>query len=461
MAKYQQLIKSIIEDIRDHSLVANTKLPSLRQLAKQHEVSISTAVNCYQELESQGWIIAKPKQGFFVRSIDMGVAQPEFKQFDSYPTSPRRNKTPYRASNGVLGVSCMPIDSETIAELDRCFIRTLKRYSLKINRYPDPIGEERLRKAISRHFCAKGFPIDHSHLVITQGAMSAINTALEIIAKPGDTIAISSPCFSGYMDLLVNLQLKVIEIPSNQNGIDLKQLEHHLQQGNIQVGLFSTTFMNPQGITLSVEQKQKLAKLSAQYKTPIIEDDVYVELSHDKTMPLPAKYYDKDGYIIWCGSLSKSLSASYRLGWCLSGRYFSEFSNYYSASSRGVSQQIQNAITEYFSTGLYDKYIKRQCSNLSNNMYQYRHYLNHHLPNIIKISNPNGGMTLWIEIKNHNAEVFSQLVNDHQLDIREGALFSSLPIYDNYIRINIGYPIDQAQEQLDLLIKLIKVSQRA
>ncbi|PSV95399.1 transcriptional regulator [Photobacterium angustum] len=461
MAKYQQLVKSIIEDIKDNSLVANTKLPSLRQLAKQHEVSISTAVNCYQELESQGWIIAKPKQGFFVRSMDMGVAQPEFKQFNSYPTSPRRNKTPYRANNGVLGVSCMPIDSETISELDRCFIRTLKRYSLKINRYPDPIGEQRLRKAISRHFCAKGFPIEHSHLVITQGAMSAINTALEIIAKPGDTIAISSPCFSGYMDLLVNLQLKVIEIPSNQNGIDLKQLEHHLQQGNIQAGLFSTTFMNPQGITLSVEQKQKLAKLSAQYKTPIIEDDVYVELSHDKTMPLPTKYYDKDGYIIWCGSISKSLSASYRLGWCLSGRYFSEFSNYYSASSRGVSQQIQDAITEYFNTGLYDKYIKRQCSNLSNNMYQYRHYLNHHLPQIIKMSDPNGGMTLWIEIKNHNAEMFSQLVNDHQLDIREGSLFSSLPIYGNYIRINIGYPIDQAHEQLDLLIKLIKASQLA
>lgn len=57
--------------------------------------------------------------------------------------------------------------------------------------------------------------------------------------------------------------------------------------------------------------------------------------------------------------------------------------------------------------------------------------------------------------------MFSQLVNDHQLDIREGSLFSSLPIYGNYIRINIGYPIDQAHEQLDLLIKLIKASQLA
>ncbi len=56
--------------------------------------------------------------------------------------------------------------------------------------------------------------------------------------------------------------------------------------------------------------------------------------------------------------------------------------------------------------------------------------------------------------------MFSKLVNDNQLDIREGCLFSSLPIYDNDIRINIGYPIDQAQEQLTLLVKLIKASQR-
>ncbi len=56
--------------------------------------------------------------------------------------------------------------------------------------------------------------------------------------------------------------------------------------------------------------------------------------------------------------------------------------------------------------------------------------------------------------------MFSKLVNDNQLDIREGCLFSSLSIYDNDIRINIGYPIDQAQEQLTLLVKLIKASQR-
>ena len=459
MSKYQKLVKSIIEDIEGNRFSDNTKLPSLRQFAFQHKISISTAINCYQELVAQGWVVVQPKRGFFVKKIKHNIALPEFKQFISVQTEPIKNKTPYRENDGCLGVSYIPIDDDIVTELDRCFIRSVKRKALKNNRYPYPIGEPKLRKAISQNFCTQGLAVNSDQLVITHGAMCAINTALEIIVKPGDTIAISSPCFSGYMDLLANLSLKVIEVPLDQNGIDLKQLEQHLKSGNIQAGLFSTSFINPQGITLSIEQKIKIANLAAYYKTPIIEDDVYIELSHDSTIPLPAKYYDREGYIIWCGSISKSLSASYRLGWCLPGRYFSDFMSYFASSTRGVSLQIQHAITECFNTGLYQKHIKRQRNKIAYNMCKYRYFLQQHLSEIIKISNPDGGMVLWIQIINHDHNVFSQLIQKYKLDIREGYLFSSLPLYNDCIRINVGYPIEQAQEQLTLLIELIKRSQ--
>ena len=82
-----------------------------------------------------------------------------------------------------------------------------------------------------------------------------------------------------------------------------------MQQGNIKAGLFCTSHMNPQGISISAQQKQQLAHLAETYQMPIIEDDVYLEISHEKVVPLPAKHWDKQGYIIWCGSVSKTLAA--------------------------------------------------------------------------------------------------------------------------------------------------------
>ncbi|MEI5617286.1 aminotransferase class I/II-fold pyridoxal phosphate-dependent enzyme, partial [Streptomyces brasiliscabiei] len=81
----------------------------------------------------------------------------------------------------------------------------------------------------------------------------------------------------------------MIEIPISDKGLDLDHLETLMQQGLIKASLFSTSNMNPTGMTLPVEQKQALATLAAKYKTPMIEDDVYFELSHQKQQTLPAK----------------------------------------------------------------------------------------------------------------------------------------------------------------------------
>ncbi len=77
--------------------------------------------------------------------------------------------------------------------------------------------------------------------------------------------------------------------------------------------------MNPQGISLSVAQKKQLVSLANQYLLPVIEDNIYTELAYDKTLPLLVKSWHKKGYVLWCSSVSKSLSAGYRLGCCLPG----------------------------------------------------------------------------------------------------------------------------------------------
>ncbi|MCK6264229.1 PLP-dependent aminotransferase family protein [Vibrio sp. ZSDE26] len=457
MSLYKRLAKQFIDDIQSGQLAQGSRLPSLRQLSKQHSVSMSTAVSCYQELESAGWIAARPQAGYYVRQKASSHSKPTWTSFKSRVSTPSSNAPIYSPFNGPLGVSNSDIGDETALELERGFRRVMRRMGRRLTRYPEFQGERSLRDALSNHFSTHGIHFQADDLVITSGCLSAIKAALESCSREGDAIAISSPCFNGIIDLLGQMSRKIVEIPSLEEGIDLDQLETHFKQGNVQAGVFCTSHMNPQGITMSTQQKQRLASMANQYRIPVIEDDVYVELSYADHYPLPAKYYDTDGYILWCGSFSKSLSPSYRLGWCLPGRYLDVYRSRFGSGCYGVAIPLQLTIADFIESGHYAKHLKRKRFELLNYRTDYLNYLSEKLSAEVLISGSQGGLVLWLQVPGLNGEGLANDAMKHQLDIRIGQTFTTLDYYKDCVRINIGHPLQgQAKVDLQLLVELIE-----
>lgn len=465
--RYMDLAEKYINEIQLGNMMAATKMPSLRKFSKLHSVSMSTTLNCYQHLESLGWIIAKPQSGYFVSNKLNAHQQPTLVSFESQLSEPRQHTVHQlfgsnQTRSGPLGVSRIQPDPELMKAMEQCFRRANKRMHNRFNEYPTPQGEPLLRDTLVRHFSQYDFHFGAQDLVITNGCMGAIKTAIEICSTAGDAIAICSPCFSGLLDLLAAMSRKIVEIPSISSGIDLDQLELHMKNGTIKAGLFCTTHMNPQGITMSPEQKMRLADMARRYETPIIEDDVYIELPHGNTVPLPAKFYDESGYVLWCGSISKTLSASYRLGWCLPGRYKDQYLKMFAAGSYGVSAPMQLATADYIDSGQYTKHLRKKRFELLAQKRQYIEYLQQQLPQGSRISDPAGGLVLWLQIPNLDSVQLLEQANLHGLDIRNGDIFSSLPLYQDCVRINIGYPLynpdhtpSEACKDIDTLVSLL------
>nr|WP_250684481.1 PLP-dependent aminotransferase family protein [Photobacterium galatheae] len=465
--RYKQLAEQYMLDIQAGKLAVQSRMPSLRQFARLHQVSMTTALNCYQSLEAQGWIVAKPQSGYFV-SRRGSQSLPVLAQFESRLAlvsdyQPQAGQTPDSQHAGPLGYSRFEVSAELAKQMAQSFRRAHQRLGERMNFYPVSQGELMLRQVLAAHFTQYGFHFQPEQLVITNGCMDAIRTAIEVCTRPGDAIAISSPCFNGLLTLLREMSRNIVEIPSVESGIDLDQLEYHMQQGTIQAGLFCTTHMNPQGITLTPVQKQRLADMAAQYQIPVIEDDVYMELPHSQTVPLPAKYYDQSGYLLWCGSVSKTLAASYRLGWCLPGRYREAYLRKFAAGCFGVSLPVQLAIADFIDSGQYGRHLKHRRFALLANQQRYTDYLQQQLPGAVRISDPAGGMVLWLQLPQIDSQQLKQGLAREKLDIRTGDLFTCRDLYQNCLRINIGYalpepgePDNAAKRALDVLIRLLK-----
>lgn len=445
--RYKALANKIVDDIRAEKWQQGERMPSLRKASALYDVSMTTTLNCYHYLEESGWIVSKPQSGFYVTSpMELGNA-PENPQFTSEIVTiqeerqlQRRLSSEYHSSP--LGISRLADELVPLEMLQRSLKRGIQRLGSGLCDYNDPRGDEVLRKALSHHFHQYGFKLPASEMVLTGGCINAVKSALEVTTKPGDAVAISSPCFSGLLALLNHMGRQIVEIPSTMEGLDLVQLEQLMKERTVAAVLLSTSHMNPQGISLSTSQKKRLAQLASEYRIPVIEDDVYIELGYSQKAPLPAKHWDKDGYILWCSSVSKSLAAGLRVGWCWPGRFFQQFLHHFNAGCLGTSPVLHRGLAEFIATGQYQRHLKKVRTRLFAHICAYRSLLIEHLPKGSAISRPDGGMVLWCQVPGLNHQDFKTGCASAGLDVRLGEVFSTRNLYHKYFRINAGWPLD-------------------
>ncbi len=293
------------------------------------------------------------------------------------------------------------------------------------------------------HFNQQYFPVRSSDLVITNGCIDALMSAIEITTEKGDAVAICSPCFIGIIDLLIKMGRRVIEIPFHQAKVDLEQLERLFVKKTVKAFLLSANHINPQGVSIPTKQKIRIAELARQYEIPVIEDDIYLELSYAKLPPLPIKHWDKEGWVLWCGSFSKTLSPSLRVGWCHPGRYLAEYIKTRRVKTFGVNSPLQHVMANFINSGHYLRHVKQLRLTLSKQAIMYHQVLKANLPSNTRITTPQGGLVLWIQVPGLDAEKLLKAAEKKQINFRPGRQFTTRDYYQDCLRINIGWPISK------------------
>jgi DNA-binding transcriptional MocR family regulator len=444
------------------------KIPSVRRTSQHHRLSITTVLRAYALLESRGVIESRPQSGYIVRPQGPAVAA------ELAPSKPLAISASVDVSRLVLS-TLRSIRSDEAVPLGSPYpdpsafpYQRINQYANAIARRPGlwhgseelPPGARPLIGQIAKRYLENGLTIDPNEIVITVGATEAINLCLQAVAKPGDVIAVESPTFYAMLHAIERMGMRAIEVATHpREGIDLGALADILKSQKIGACMVMPNFQNPLGFQMPDDKKRELVELLARYDVPAIENDVYHELYYGHSHPTALKSYDEKGLVLHCASFSKSLSAMYRIGWAITGRYREQIEKLKFLNTLTTPSIPQLAIAEYLKNDGYDHHLRKLRKAYAQQANLMKAMVKRFFPEGTKMSEPVGGYVLWVELP---AEVDSmrlyQLALANRITVGPGYMFSTTPSYRNFIRLNYSYPWNEHVEKAVITLGKIVAS---
>ena len=467
MKRYEKLAEEIAELIRSGVLAAGERVPSVRQASRSHGVSPSTVFQAYYMLEDRGLIQARARSGYFVREhAQRPLPEPEPRSLSAQATEVDVSELVFSVLGSLKDPQTVPFGSAfpspdlfPLARLARSMAHGLRTLSPHEVIADMTAGNPDLRRQIALRYMTSSVLLPMDELVITNGAMEALNLCLQSVTRPGDLVAIESPAFYACLQVLERLELRAVEIPVQpREGIDLAVLADSLERLPIRACWFMSSLQNPLGASMSEANKEALYALLQRHQVPLIEDDVYAELYYGKQPPRPVKSHDREGLVMHCGSFSKSLAPGYRVGWVAGGRFAESISRLKLMTTLSPSVPAQAAIADYLQHGGYDRHLRRLRHTLEMQQSAMLASAARHFPQQTRVTRPAGGYFLWFEFPEQvdSLQLF-RLALAQGISLAPGPIFSASRRFGHCARLNHGHPwTAQSEEAMAVLGRILR-----
>jgi DNA-binding transcriptional MocR family regulator len=457
MKRYEKFADDIAEMIRNGVLAPGARIPSVRLASRTYAVSPSTVFQAYYLLEDRGLIQARPRSGYYVREhVSRPMIEPQIVRQPAQGTDVDVSELIFSVLASLKDPNTVPFGSAfpspdlfPLPRLAKSMASSVRSMSPQAVIGDMTAGNPDLRRQIALRYMISGVRLPMEELVITSGAMEALNLCLQCVTQPGDLVAIEAPAFYACLQVLERLKLKAVEIPVHpRDGVDLATLADSLQRLPIKACWFMSSLQNPLGASMNEAGKAALYALLQAHQVPLIEDDVYAELYYGSRAPNPVKSLDREGLVMHCSSFSKHLAPGYRVGWVAGGRYAEQISRLKLMTTISPSVPAQAAIADYLQHGGYDRHLRKLRHTLEMQQGAMLAAAARYFPADTRVSQPAGGYFLWFEFPQRvNSLQLFQLALAQGISIAPGPIFSATRRFENCARLNYGHPWDSRSEQ--------------
>ena len=439
-----QIVDGVRKLIADGTLRPGAKLPSIRQFASAHQVSVFTVVEAYDRLVAQGWLVSRAHAGFFVRrrgGPDPGGAQAAGASGAAFDSMWYLRKIfENRHLSMKPGCGWLPGDWLFGEGLKRS-LRALAAEDVDLGGYGDPKGYTLLRQLIGDTLAERQITASAEQVLLTQGSSQALDLAARRLVRPGDTVLVDDP---GYANLLFGLRFlgaKLVGAPRTPDGWDLAAVERLLIEHRPRVFFTQPRLQSPTGSVAHLAQLHRLLQWAERHDFLIVENDIYADLDPEPRPSLAS--LDQLSRVVYVGSFSKTISPNIRVGWVvahpdlvedlaqlkmISGLTSSEFSERlaYGALTEGRWRKHLKALRERLARA--HERVAQRLDGLGFELF----------------CEPKAGMFLWARHPAMpDAAETANKAAEHDILLGPGHLFSAAFEPTPWMRFNVAYGDDE------------------
>ena len=290
-------------------------------------------------------------------------------------------------------------DTFPLEEIRKTMSEVIDKYQGKAFQYGATQGVPEFREAVAKRY---GVPVER--VQITSSSQQGIDVCTRILVDPGDVVLTSSPSYLGALQSFRSYRADIRGIAHKASLTDFRQayetvLNQVKAEGKQVKFLYMIPdFQNPSGESLTLEERQMLVDLAAEYDFLIVEDSPYRELRYEGE-PVPTMYSLSPDRVIHLGSFSKIFAPGFRLGWAIAHPDLLD-KIYVCKQSLDLCPPIfdQYVAAEFLSSGKLDANLQKSIALYKGKRDLLLSLLEEHMPDGVRWTHPEGGLFLFLTL---------------------------------------------------------------
>jgi 2-aminoadipate transaminase len=291
-------------------------------------------------------------------------------------------------------------------------------------------GYTPLREIIANQRMIKaGIKANTDNIMITNGSQQGLEFSAKIFIDKGDIIICESPSYLGAINAFKAYQPTFIEIPMDDNGMIVDELEKALIAHPEAKMIYTIPdFQNPSGKTMSVDRRKRVAELSKIYNIPVIEDCPYGELIFEGEVYPSIKSFDTEGNVIYLGTFSKTFCPGLRIGWVCAEP---EIIQKYIIVKQGADLQCSSISQRETALFMQQYDLNEHIANIRA-IYKGRRdvmieSIENYFPKDVKYTRPKGGLFAWVELRNDldASEILVEALKENVAFVPGGSFYAN------------------------------------
>jgi GntR family transcriptional regulator / MocR family aminotransferase len=370
---YRQLYEQLRAAILDGRLQPGARLPSTRALAEELGVARNTVMGAYEQLLAEGYLEGATGSGTYVaRALPDKILQaPAVKRsvgarrplarlshrghaLAVNPPGVRHDSTPRAFRPGIPALAEFPF-----GVWNRLLMKHWRRQPVDLMPYSTPGGYGPLREAVANYVAAaRAVKCEAEQIVIVSGAQQALDLAARLLLDPGDEAWMEEPGYGGARAALLAAGVKPVAVPVDDAGLDV--VAGRRLSSKARLAYVTPSHQYPTGVVMTLARRLELLRWAERAHGWIVEDDYDSEYRYASRPVASLQGLDVNGCVIYCGTFSKVLFPSLRLGYVIvPSQLVDAFSMAKAVIDRHSPTVEQAVLAEFIAEGHMARHVRR------------------------------------------------------------------------------------------------------